>query len=583
MGIQRGFLALCLVGAACTGVGRGGPTDDAAHDDESDGDGAGTGGASKGGGSGGKAGAAVPQPGGGMFDGHKPFDPGARAFRRLTNEQFVNAVSDILRVTPELSGDLNDDRRLDTFANDETQSDPSGGMVQAYERAATKVAAAATAPGHRAMLFDETKCASKESCIEDFATEYGRLFFRHGLNASEKTPLVAAGKSEMSRKGGDFWAGAQIVLEILLQSPSFLYGIDEATAGKAGNGYFRRTPEAIATRLALVLWSSVPDRVLLDQVAAGALDDDAGVLEVARAMVERERGRFARSTRHFLREWLGYDLVKHASKDPSFVEFNPMLTSAMVRETDALVEHFAEANLPIMKVFDADFSFADDRIQAFYGGSLASMGNGKVKLPAARRGVLGHASFIAVHSAFERHSPTLRGKTVLERYLCGTVGEPPPDAPAELPASQTMPETVRERTERYMLGDKRCNFCHNFMDGLGFAFEHFDAIGKYREVEAVAGAPDGKKNVNAKAFIAYLGIDEIDGLPGLAQVLATRPEAEACMVRNVFGWSMGRRDDEVDAKTLADMHQEYLAGARSLRDLFFGLVKSGALTYLRAS
>lgn len=584
MGIQRSILALWFATAACTGVA----SEDPNVDDEGGNGGSNTGGRNGGGsgsggtsgsGAGGTPGPVTPGPNGELFDGSKPFHPGPRAFKRLTNEQYLNAVSDILAVSPDLSAELNDDRRLEAFSNDETQSDPSGGMVQAYERAAGTVASAATASAKRAALFNDSACGSKDACLAAFVSEYGRLLFRRPLADAERTPVVEAAKGEMASKGGDFWAGAQLGLEILLQSPAFLYAIDEAATTKADNGFFRRTPAAIAARLAMVLWNSVPDRELLDRVDAGGLDDDQGVLDTARNMIERAPAKFERAGRHFVREWMGYDLAKRASKDPSFGDWNQELATSIVKETDALVDHFVKNDEPLLDLYGADFSFLDDRVKSFYGGGLDSMGEGKFKLPANRRGILSHASFIAAHSAFERHSPTLRGKAVLERYLCGAVGEPPANAPAELPASQTEPETVRERTERYMLGDSNCNFCHDLMDGVGFAFEHFDAIGKYREFEAVEGAPGGKKPVSAKAFVKVLGAQDVDGLPGLAGVLSASPDVEACMVRNVFSWSLGRHDDNPDTKTLADMHREYREGAKSLRDLMVGLVKSGALTY----
>ena len=75
----------------------------------------------------------------------------------------------------------------------------------------------------------------------------------------------------------------------------------------------------------------------------------------------------------------------------------------------------------------------------------------------------------------------LRGKWVLENLL----GAPPPPPPPNVPPlkendGKSKPTALRERMEQHR-ANPVCASCHAPMDPLGFALEHFDAIGKWRE------------------------------------------------------------------------------------------------------
>jgi hypothetical protein len=73
-------------------------------------------------------------------------------------------------------------------------------------------------------------------------------------------------------------------------------------------------------------------------------------------------------------------------------------------------------------------------------------------------------------------------------------GKSPPPPPPNVDPIETSPVHAAKATLRMKLDahihDARCSGCHNRIDPLGLAFENYDAIGRWRTTEAVAGPGD---------------------------------------------------------------------------------------------
>ena len=81
---------------------------------------------------------------------------------------------------------------------------------------------------------------------------------------------------------------------------------------------------------------------------------------------------------------------------------------------------------------------------------------------------------------------------------------PPPDPEAmQLEDQNELKGTVRERMEQHR-SNPSCASCHHVMDELGFALEHYDAVGRWRDtddgqrIDAVGELPDGTQFHGAK-------------------------------------------------------------------------------------
>ena len=131
-----------------------------------------------------------------------------------------------------------------------------------------------------------------------------------------------------------------------------------------------------------------------------------------------------------------------------------------------------------------------------------------------------------------RTSPVIRGKWILANIL----GVPPPPPPATVPAlkeDHAVGKTVsmRERMAEHR-DNPACSGCHRLMDPVGFAFENYDAVGRWRSAEdgrpidAAGGLPDGSR---------------FEGVGGLERALLARPEVFAGTVtEKLLTYALGR-------------------------------------------
>jgi hypothetical protein len=152
---------------------------------------------------------------------------------------------------------------------------------------------------------------------------------------------------------------------------------------------------------------------------------------------------------------------------------------------------------------------------------------------AERRGLLGHASILTLTSNPTRTSPVKRGKWVLENLLAAPPPPPPPNVP-ELEKTPNVDEklSLRARMEQHRQ-NPTCASCHQRMDAIGFALEHFDAIGRWRDT-------DGKAAIDSSGEI-FAG-RTFHGARQLAELL-DGPERDrflACAAEKMLTFALGR-------------------------------------------
>ena len=101
--------------------------------------------------------------------------------------------------------------------------------------------------------------------------------------------------------------------------------------------------------------------------------------------------------------------------------------------------------------------------------------------PDERAGVLTHPAFLALGAYAVHPAPVIRGVKVLSRLACQDFGTPPPGAEASVPPDIEEAEgTNRSRTEA-ATSPIECAGCHTSINPPGFAFEHYDAFGQWRD------------------------------------------------------------------------------------------------------
>jgi hypothetical protein len=277
----------------------------------------------------------------------------------------------------------------------------------------------------------------------------------------------------------------------------------------------------------------------------------------------------------FVGQWLQVRNIFGQDPDGAlFAGFNDTLRRAMVRETELFFESQVRDDRPIPELLRANYTYLNGQLARHYrvGGVYGSRFR-RVAWPDDRRhGLLGHASVLTVTSYANRTSVVLRGKWVLENLLGAPPPPPPPNVPP-LPASDSVkPTSLRERMQQHR-ANPVCASCHTKMDPLGFALEHFDAIGRWRDTDG--GAPidatitlDGSVVDSPKAFRDAL--------------LARGHEFVPTVVEKLLTYALGRVEI-LDAPMVRQLVRDLAKDEYRWSSLVMGIVRSAPFQMRRAA
>ena len=332
---------------------------------------------------------------------------------------------------------------------------------------------------------------------------------------------------------------------------------------------FRLADLDLASRLSFFLWSTGPDEELLRAVADGRLTNP-GVLErqVAR-MLEDPRAE-ALATR-FAHQWLRLqDAAKNQPEPFFYPDFTGQLRADMVLETELFFDHLVREDRSFLELFDADYSFMNERLARHYGiPGVSGDEFRRVRYPDdTRRGVMGHGSVLLLTSMSDRTSPVLRGKWVMEVLM----GTPPPPPPPNVPAFELTESvadgrrlTTRERMERHR-SDPTCNSCHRFMDPIGLALDNFDVTGKWRKRENMM--PLDTRGT-------YYDGTPVSKLSELTDVMLARPiPLVRNFAANLLAYAMGRRVEHYDQPSIRAIVRDAEVEEYRMSTFILGVVRS---------
>jgi hypothetical protein len=235
-----------------------------------------------------------------------------------------------------------------------------------------------------------------------------------------------------------------------------------------------------------------------------------------------------------LREWLGVDRLELTAKDSNVYPEFESLKPDMMQETNDFFEElvFGSAGT-VGELLGADWTVANASLASFYGAE----GDGLVGVE-TRRGVLNRGAFLSVYAHAHETAPVLRGVAIARRVACLLIPSPTELDIDVVPPLPDPDKTTRERFSVHSTDDV-CAGCHSAIDALGFAFEHLDGMGQYREL-------DNDRPVDSTVSVA-VGAD-FDGdyadSNELALALAQSATVRSCFARHVFRASAGTNGSE---------------------------------------
>ncbi len=497
--------------------------------------------------------------------------------RRLTHSQYNNTVRDLLRDTSDPASQFPPEDYVNGFKNQYEALSVSPILADAYSRSAERLAANAFRRGDsRGLIPCKPASDSDAACRTKFIQTFGRRAFRRPLEPEEIASQQAIFKAEKN-----FFAGAQAVIETMLQSPSFVFWLEDTPNPKW-------KPFAKASRLAYFLWDTAPDDALLESAARGDLNTPEGVERVTRRMLEDPRAKDG--VDEFVSEWLRFDRVMTASRERRIYPlFSRELARSMTEESKRFIGDLVWNDRNFMDAFTAKYSFVNSDLAAVYKVPAPARDFQRVEFPpeAERAGLLGQALFLTLSSKPDETAPTGRGLFIREQFLCQQVPPPPPGVDTNLPPiEEAKPVTNRERLAMHTT-NKMCAGCHNLIDPIGFGFEKFDAIGMRREKNKILFYPNlgGVAGRRAKPREIDLDLDTKGSVAGiqdsafsspreLGDILAKTPQCQECMVKQVFRYMSGRQDTPADRPVLTRALEDFRKSEYHFKELIVALVKS---------
>jgi len=383
--------------------------------------------------------------------------------------------------------------------------------------------------------------AAERRCAGRILTALTRRAYRRPVDEADIEPLLQVFAD--ARGDAGFERAIAASLQALLVSPQFLFLVERDPVDAPPGTAHRISDLEFASRLALFLWSSLPDDELL-RIAEG---DRLRRPPVLRAQLQRMLAdpRAAALTENFAGQWLYLrNLDFHRPDVMAFPDFDVRLREALRQETERFFAALVRDDDSVLALLDSDHSYLNERLAKHYGidGVLGTPLR-RVTLPAEspRGGVLGQGSLLTLTSYGNHTSVVRRGQWILDSLLAAPQPPPPPDVPALVAERDGEALNAREQLALHR-ADPVCASCHVKMDPLGLALERFDAVGAYRELDAGrpidvrATLPDGSR---------------LEGLAGLkAYLLTQRDQFTRALTEQLLTYALGRGIEAYDRPTI---------------------------------
>jgi hypothetical protein len=505
-------------------------------------------------------------------------EPIPRRLWRLSVDQYANAVRDLLGLAePPAINTAGGTSAYAFFSPASADVDPT---LQFNLYQAVQAVSAQIAP----RIPQIAACKSGEAddaCAGRFAQRFGELAFRRPIEATEQAALMAVYGEGRKQ---DFAAGIRLMIEALLQSPSFIYRT-ELGGPKDARGQSRLTPHEVASLLSFMLTDSSPDPQLLAAADDGTLDSDQGVA----AQVDRLLGtdRVRRNVSQIVLRWFNVGQLADKTKDPALFAAlpatdqdqellkNDVMTSALSFIDDIL---WASGSGKIDHLLDSRRIFVNQRLARLYGLAFSGPADEFVGVepPGEQRraGILTQPGFLWAHSDPAVTSIVKRGKFIHDDVVCADPG-PGPGALLDDPAIQAKLAMLPTEIDKsnYRLATPGCRECHMDLDPYALVLENFDAIGAWRTT--ADGIP-----VTATATFSDsspLPPGELTGAVAFARALEANALLTSCGVQKIASYAIGRMIRERATCEVQQTAAAFAKGDGSITSLFRGVATAGFL------
>lgn len=515
--------------------------------------------------------------------------------KRLTAEQYNNTISDLFSVAGVEAVVFPFELDVDGFDNNTAVNNATPTLVETYFEAGFVVAETVAR-----VADDILDCKPVTSdCAKAYLLETARRAWRRDLSSDELALL----QSQFDEDARSFeWRGAlELGLAYILQVPDFLYFPEFGfESGSTADGTrIELNSYEVAARLSYLIWNSTPDERLLELAKEDKLRDRQEVIQQAWRMLGDLKAQ--RGVLGFYKQLLELDKIgttsldfsvylTHLEGDGGSDYLHQILQPAMRFEPEILVvDEVFRGSGQLSGLLTANHSYVSESLAELYGVEIDENSEAvywqsqfsdtvtnyhentfyKTELdPTQRSGVLTMLGFLNSHAKLTHPSPVLRGVFVQERFLC----TPPPPPPGDVPALEDTnngqaPRTNRERYANHT-ENPACFSCHEGIDGIGFTFENYDALGMWRDTDN--GYP-----VDATGKLINTDVDgPVQNAVAMTQALAQSQTVHNCHVKQWFRYAFGRSETYLDRPYLDFVSEGFWASGGDIAELIVNIAGS---------
>jgi hypothetical protein len=477
-----------------------------------------------------------------------------RRVTRLSDRHLSHAIGDLLKI---------DRPAIETGSLAQAAFLP-GKPAAVNGGVAVKLQEVAEAAAKQAMEFNAAAaaCTGPEAeCARAFIDRFGARAFRRPLTADERSALL--GVYEDGREiEGNYRGGVSLVVEAVLQAPSFVYQPELGVAEDGGR--YRLTAHELATKLSLYLTDTLPDDALWSAADSGALDAEAGLeAEVDRLLSTPEVKANLSSAFH---RFFDLESLPDVKKSESLPNFSAGLLASLYSEGTFFVDDVLWNQSGSLGELLTSRAARLDPVAADLYGVPHSSGKGYVNvvLPEDERaGILTRAGLLAVKAHDDDTSVVHRGLMVARGLLCAN---PPPPDPAAVALGEQLRKTIpteRGRAEARL--GMSCQGCHRIFDPVGITFENYGPLGEYRTVIPTEG---GDVPVDAAFELTVADVHgKVENAVELSTRLAESRAARECVTQQIAAYAMGERIAPEDTCTVGELARRFEENRGDLRAL----------------
>jgi hypothetical protein len=496
---------------------------------------------------------------------------GPAPLRLLTHVQYDNTVEDLLGDTSKPSQRFPAENEVLGYRNNVSANQVNPRLVESYLSAAETMSVQAVTE----RLDTIAPCASgtePAECGGTFIQTFGMRAFRRPLTSDEIAIFQGVLTTTLPQ---GYPKAIEVLLQVMLQSPQFLYRVD-ALPATPESGSVLLGPYEVASRLSYFITNTMPDAELFAKAAANELATDQEIEAQARRLIETPRARAM--AQDFVDQWLGLARLEGAAREAADVPFAATELTADFQES---LKAFTDSQLfqaggNVEALFTSPKLFLTEKLAQIYG--VASTGPmTELEAPAERKGLLTQPAIMALFAHADQSAPVLRGAFVRDRILCLDVPSPPPNVNNTPPVVDPN-STTRERYAQHA-ADDACAGCHVALDNTGFGFERYDQFGRYRALENGLEV-DESGEMFESCDPALDG--KFETAAELSERVAKSKLTRDCLATQWYRYAMGRIEDTNDRCSLDGVKEKFGTANGEFRELIVAIVLSEGFRYRAA-